>query len=386
LRTQTKSWRIDPADPAGNGRLSRSVSSPRAENDMLKRRYRILVASEPFFGSMARGVVAGLRRLGNEVESANYREIIPKVTTARLKLLRRFLLGWFVRDYNNYLLGIQERFEPEMFLAVKGSYILDKTIREFRRRGVRTYNFYPDVSAFTHDKYIPKALAEYDHIFSTKSFHKRDFPERLGVRSVSFVPHGYDPDVYRPLELSEWDIRRYECDVCFIGSHTAKKERLIASIAAALPDVRVKIWGNLWKSRCKSAALDGAITGRPLLGWDYAKAVRASRISLGINSEVVMGASSGDLMSQRSFEIPASGGFMIHERNDEIRSFYREDKEVVLFDDSPELVEKVRYYLDRPDEREAIARAGHERCVPAYSYDERMKQCLHFHEQAVTLG
>ena len=344
--------------------------------------YRILLASEPVFGSSARGVLAGLRRLGNEVTSANYREIIPKVTTRRLKLLRRLLLPWYVRDYNNYLLAMHDLARPEIFLAVKGQYMLPETLREFRERGTRTYDYYPDVSAFTHDKYIPKAVPEYDHVFTTKSFQLRDFPERLGVRSISFIPHGYDPDVYRPHDLTEWDRRQYAADVCFIGSHTAQKEELIGAIARSLPDVRLKIWGNLWAGRCRGPELRRAVTGRPLYGLAYAKAVRASKICLGINSEVVAGASSGDLMSQRSFEVPASGGFLLHDRNEEVRCFYVEGEEMACFEGPAELAAKVRYYLRHPERRRAIAAAGHRRCVPAYSYDERMKQLLRFHAQA----
>jgi len=345
--------------------------------------YRILVATDPVFGSSGRGVVSALRRLGNEVRVANYREIIPKVTTTRLKVLRRFFLPWFVRDYNSHLLGVEKEFRPEIFMAVKGAYILPDTLRTLRGRGVRTYNFYPDVSAFTHDRHIPTALPVYDHIFSTKSFHSRDFRERLGIRDVTFVPHGYDPEVYYPHELSDWDRTRYETDVCFIGSHSPKKERLIAAIARDLPDVTMKVWGNLWTSGCRSPELRPFITGQPLDGWAYAKAVRASRICLGINSEAVRGSSSGDLMSQRSFEIPASGGFMIHERNDEVLSFYEEGREIICFDGSDELVDGVRHYLEHPDERLAMAAAGHLRCAPAYTYDERMKQCLRFHAIAV---
>jgi len=348
---------------------------------IMQRSYRIMLASEPSFGSCARGMLAGFRRLGHETRSANYREIIPKVTTVPLKILRRGLIRWFVRDYNNYLLATSENFQPEIFMAVKGAYIRAETLRKLRRRGVRTYNFYPDVSVFAHDRYIPESLVEYDHIFSTKTFHKEDLGKRLGISNISYVPHGYDPDVYRPVELTDWDRARYEADVCFIASHTAKKESLVAAIARAIPGIKIKIWGNLWRQRCRSSELDSAIMGQPLEGTAYAKAIQASKISLGINSEVVPGSSFGDFMAQRSFEIPACGGFMLHERNEEVRRFYQEDQEVVLFDGPDELVEKVDYYLKHDDERKAIACAGHNRCVPAYSYDQRAAECLRLHEE-----
>jgi spore maturation protein CgeB len=49
---------------------------------------------------------------------------------------------------------------------------------------------------------------------------------------------------------------------------------------------------------------------------------------------------------------------------------------VTAFGSVEELASKIEYYLAHPEEREAIARAGHLRCVPAYSYDQRMKEIL----------
>jgi glycosyltransferase involved in cell wall biosynthesis len=323
------------------------------------------------------------RRLGQEVLALDYRQIIPKVTTIRLKVVRRVLLPWLVRDYNTYVLQQAEKCEPEILFVVKGSYVVPGTLRALREKGVRTYNYYPDVSAFTHDRYIPAALGQYDRVFTTKSFQIRDLKERLGVERATFVPHGYSPDVHRPFDLTEADRDRCGADVSFIGMHTPKKERIIAGLRRALPDVKLRIWGNLWSRRCRSGELAGSVMGRPVWGWAYSKAIQASRVNLGINSEAVRGASSGDLMSRRSFEIPACGGFMIHERNEEVRSFYEEDREVVLFDGVEELAEKVRYYLEHQRERQAIAEAGHMRCVPAYSCDGRMRECLRLHEEMV---
>ena len=342
----------------------------------------MVLLCDPWFGSAGWGMMGGLRRLGHEVFAIDYREIIPKVTTVGLKVIRGVLLGWFVRDYNNHIVEQAESWQPEILLAVKGSYVLPETLRALRERGVSTYNYYPDVSVFTHDRHIPKALGQYDRVFTTKSFQIGDLKERLGISNVTFVPHGYSPDVHRPFELTEADKERYGADVSFIGMHSAKKERVIAGLRRALPGVTLRIWGNLWSSRCMSADLGPSVTDRPLWGWAYAKAIQAARVNLAINSEGVSGASSGDLMSMRSFEIPACGGFMIHERNEEVRSFYEEDREVVLFDGVEELAEKVRYYLEHERERQAIADAGRRRCVPAYSYDERARACLRLHERA----
>ena len=112
------------------------------------------------------------------------------------------------------------------------------------------------------------------------------------------------------------------------------------------------------------------------------RALRAARICLAIMSGVVPGASEGDKTTSRTFNIPASGGFMLHERSEEVLSLYREGSEIECFGSIKELADKIDFYLAHPAKREAIARAGYARCVPAYSYDERVKIILEYYKNS----
>src|SRR5207237_639841 len=87
-----------------------------------------------------------------------------------------------------------------------------------------------------------------------------------------------------------------------------------------------------------------------------------------------------DETTTRTYEIPACGGFMLHERNEEVLELYEEGKEIACFDSAEELREKILYYLRHQQERERIALAGYKRCVPAYSYDNRMSEIVRWHE------
>jgi spore maturation protein CgeB len=110
----------------------------------------------------------------------------------------------------------------------------------------------------------------------------------------------------------------------------------------------------------------------------YSKIIAASRINLAI-----MGVSklALDETSTRTYEIPAVGGFMLHQRSPELLELFGEGKEVATFGSVQELAEKIDYYLAHPEEREATAAAGHRRCVPAYSYDVRMEYILGYYRQ-----
>lgn len=58
-----------------------------------------------------------------------------------------------------------------------------------------------------------------------------------------------------------------------------------------------------------------------------------------------------------------------------------EDSQIGCFGSAEELAEKIDFYLSHPAQRLEIARAGHDRCVPAYSYDIRMAELLRWHNE-----
>lgn len=73
----------------------------------------------------------------------------------------------------------------------------------------------------------------------------------------------------------------------------------------------------------------------------------------------------------RNFEVPACGGLLMTGQADNIQDYYVPGKEVVVFKNSADLVEKCKYYLKHEEERQAIAKAGYERTVKEHSYEKR---------------
>jgi len=194
-----------------------------------------------------------------------------------------------------------------------------------------------------------------------------------------YVPHGYDADVHRPLPLDSKDTQLYGNKVLLVAGHTPEKEHLLSELMRFRPDIDLQIYGPRWTEFSRSPNLRLCTRGVPLYGSQYSKAIAAAAVCLGIMSGKVRGVTQGDETTTRSFEIPACGGFMLHERTSELLEQYEEGHEVACFGSVEELAEKIDYYLAHPEERKAIAHAGHLRCVPAYSYDRRMAEILNYH-------
>jgi len=342
---------------------------------------RILFLGENWYGSCARACCHALRRLGCEVSDFDAQTIFPQPRRLSLRALRRIAETHLIREYNEQVLELASTLQPDIFLAFKGAYVQPETLRALRASGSTLYNYYPDTSAFAHGSLLPESLPLYDCVFFTKRFLDQDVRRRIDLRNSMFLAHGYDPELHRTWELDERDLDQFGHEVGVIATYTEPKEELLQDLVTLRPNLDLQIWGNQWAEQSHSRKLQTFIKRAPLNGTSYAKAIRAFRINLAVMSGAVAGASRGDETTTRTYEIPACGGFMLHERTDEVLELFVEGEEMACFESATELAEKIDYYLAHPEERTAIAAAGRLRCVPAYSYDNRMAQILRWHQE-----
>ena len=213
-----------------------------------------------------------------------------------------------------------------------------------------------------------RSVLLYDLHVTTKSYNDPELRE-MGAPRVLVIDNAFDPEVHRPLELSQADRERYGASVGFVGHYEAERAELVLELCRAGLDIRVE--GPAW-SKLRGAHPRLAIGADYLDGLEYAKALNATDINLGFLRKA-----NRDVQTTRSIEIPACGAFMLAERTDDHHRLFEEGREAEFFGAFPELLEKCRYYLAHPDERRTIAAAGLRRCLDAgYSYAARLEQVL----------
>jgi spore maturation protein CgeB len=242
-----------------------------------------------------------------------------------------------------------------------------ETLAAFRRRGIPVYCFYPDVSFGAHGSNIAQCLPHYDCIFTTKEFHLRDEKLRGHVRDMQLVQHGFDPEVHRPLQVSDKVKKFYGSDVSFVGCWSLKKERLVKAIIAGVPQAKVRLWGPGWNRA--DEGIRQCWAGRGAYGDEMAIIYQCSKINLGLLSEAAADTISGDQTTVRTWQIPAAGGFLLHEDTAELKQFLKPGKEVATFANENDLPRQVEHYLAHSEERMSIAAAGKQRCLGGqYTY------------------
>jgi glycosyltransferase involved in cell wall biosynthesis len=337
---------------------------------------RVLFLGENWYGSCARACCYSLRRLGCSVLDVDLQTYVPQFHKKINRGLVRLANPLIVAEYNDAVVRTALSYHPDVLLAYKAPLVIPRTLEQLRSMGITLYNYFPDPMMSAIGTMLEKTLPLYDCVFDSKKTWdiSRD---SLVLRRRVFLPHGYDPETCRPTTWSIGDRRSYKCNVLFVGTWSPRKERILHELCQTMPDIDLRIYGNQWREYCRARLVRSHVSGEAIYADCYAAAVCTARINLGI-----MGITEemADLTSTRTYEIPACGGFMLHERNGEVAELFNEGEEIACFSSTGELAEKIKYYLGHPVERRRIAAAGHARCVPAYSDDNRMKELLRWHE------
>jgi hypothetical protein len=150
--------------------------------------------------------------------------------------------------------------------------------------------------------------------------------------------------------------------------------------ALAKAGINIALYGKYWESIPELAS--------------FANGVAANGESLNIlhnRSKICINCSAKISFHMRAVEIMASGAFMLSRRIplDEdimpITQLFKEDVEVVMFDNEQELVKQVNYYLSQPELCQTIAQSALLKLKEKHSYQHRAQQILDDIEQRFTV-
>jgi spore maturation protein CgeB len=323
-----------------------------------------------------------LQNLGCEVVPF---DTMPYVTYPR-RLIRaiahRYNMGPPVKDLNRDLMHLVETQDTAIthVWIDKGVWISPETLHLIKRTtGAVLVHYTPDPQfLFCRSVHFESSIPLYDALFTTKPF-ELDYYRQRGGRNVFLVHQSYDNTKLYPRELSFDERSRFSSDFCFIGHRETHYVECLK--AARNVEGRLRIWGPGWR---KYARIHGwaqsIVSGDGIWGDDYARALNATSIGLCFLSKRYP-----ETTTTRTFEIPGCRTFMLAERTEHHLALFEEGKEAEFFSNADELVDKIRYYLCNPAQRQQIAAAGYERCLRSgYSDHNRMRQMLQVVEELKT--
>lgn len=272
-------------------------------------------------------------------------------------LLGRFNYGRSIGLLNEDLIAFAQSHHFDALWVDKGVWVYPATVTVVRALSTMQLAIHstPDAQIIDNrSRHFINSIPHYDLLVTTKPF-ELDLYRRLGAKDTLLILQGYGQRL-TDLPHSALAGVRLSSEICFIGhfqNHYRDRIRAVSRLGANL-----KVWGPRWPRYARYRYwLCPIVQGDGLWGDDYPRALHATKIALGL-----LGKHIPETTTTRTFEIPATGTFMLAERTKDHQSLFEEGKEAEFFSDDEELVEKVRFYLDNDGARQAIASAGRERC------------------------
>lgn len=198
----------------------------------------------------------------------------------------------------------------------------------------------------------------YDFALTTCREAYQEFRKR-GCNGVMLTQWGCNPDMYYPVD----EKKRY--DVTFVGQPYRGRPELVTFLKQEGIDVRV--WGEGWERfRQLRDIAHGFLPHHKIID-----VFGASRIVL------AMAWCSADgktpQIKGRTFEYAACRAFQLTNYDKRIADFFKIGEEIVFYHNKEDLAEKIRYYLEHEQEREAIADAGYRRALKEHTWEKRFE-------------
>jgi len=262
---------------------------------------------------------------------------------------------------------------PDFILHTKAE--LPPEIFQELRKFSKVIMWYPD-------PVIPEWLSPYvkaSDIFFTMSEGLVEEFRKLN-RNVFWLSQAFEPSFFEVKEISSDDRRRFSADVTFVGNLGSKKQYL--SRRTALEKVidegfKFKWWGPKIPRKLSTIPLifgkiGRAYGGKFVWGKDYAKVARLSKIFLAFDSMPHIRKS----MSARMYTAAGCGAFYMCQHVAGIEDVLTPGREIVTFRSDDEMIDMIRYYLSRDEERRSISEAGKLRVLTDHTYEVRAKQMI----------
>ena len=258
-----------------------------------------------------------------------------------------------------------EKFKPDVL------YLLDPI--KFDSKFVRSLIWKPSLILGWRAANIPPGIdwTEFDLILTNSTICRQN-ALKLGAKSAGHFSPGF-PDFIAEAVNDE----RKEWDIVFSGQLSHEHNRRISyltSVAKAPLGVSGEFSIGYFAAADPQVLLAGIAMHNHGARWglDMYRALKKGRIVLNVHIDIAHNDNKAGNM--KLFEATGVGSFLLTDYMNNIREYFEPSLEIETFKDQDELIDKIYYYLAHPEEREAIALRGRQRCLRDYSMSKKAEE------------
>ena len=261
--------------------------------------------------------------------------------------------------------------EPHLVLAMAQAPLSRNALHRLRKDGVTTAMW------FVEDHAIFTYWRAYAPLYDFFAVIQKDFLAELaalGTCQAMYLPVAMQPSVHRPLVLDPVEKRRFGSEVSFVGAGYPNRRLLFRRLLG----FDFKIWGTEWDGEAMLAERVQK-QGTRVSTDETVKIFNATQVNINIHSSLQADqlVPKGDFVNPRTFELAGCRAFQLVDRRALLPELF-DDDELATFESPEELLDKLVYYLARPEERAGLAERAYQRAMRDHTYAKRMDTLLTF--------
>lgn len=302
--------------------------------------------------TVLRGFSRALTYLGWEYRVFDYRNLnIPEKLA---KILGNEKLA--TRLMNQRLISIATSWQPKLIFVVKGSIISPESIAEIKQKRISTVNWFPDdIQAYALAK---QTALSYDIFCHFDSFAVRKIKKDTGKKDVYHFPFAAD---ILPTDKKPNIFGRRKYNLTLVGNYYPVRE----SILPVIQNMGLNIWGE--KRWCTTTLKNNYHGELPFK--DLFAILRQTKIGVNIQYP-----SPSWSLVNRAYDVMSCGALLLTENKKEANTKFDAGRELVIFKNKDDLVEKAECYLRNARLRQMIAEKGYEAVRSKYTYVHQFRK------------
>jgi spore maturation protein CgeB len=311
-----------------------------------------------------------LEHLGHEAKIFDDRSVMPPLpgkikglvyaySLTNYQLSKKFFLKLYskIQTFNPDLVIVMYRHaHPEFITALKA---------QNSNRPIVHVN--PDHPGTLSRQYI--LMSPYDAYFTKEPFWAEIMRNQYGLNAY-YLPESFNPRLHQKPECSkEQAEEKSGVDIAIAANLRPYRIKFLENVLGQFGDsLNIALYGDSAPKPWMRSWLWKYHTGKYITCQEKAAVFYGAKIVL--NN---MHPCEFQGVNCRFFEYMGAGGFVMTEYRPAIDALADADSEVVTFKSAQEAIEKIRYYLARPQQRWAIAEAGFQRAMRDHTYEKRIE-------------
>lgn len=318
---------------------------------------KFLLYGEAFPNSMVSFVNVALKKLGHDVEIFDFTKFLyrDRGLTIWNRGLDRILSRSVTNQINSSLEKKIQNSRPDILFVSKGVHIDPSVLSAAKVKNILTINWNPDdfFNPRNSSANLIKCFSLYDLIVCARTHLWEEYYAR-GAQKLLNINWYYDPSICCKVDITNEERLTYGSELSFIGTWSKYREDFFKNFDS----FDFKIWGGGWDKASRSFKRKIKVIGRATSPLELPKVISASNINFNLFTPL-----NRDNINMKNFEIPACGGFLLTQRTKQVTDLFAEGVDIACYQDNPEAIEKVKYYLLNKTQREEIAKSGYQRVL-----------------------